>query len=97
MIAYLGRRLARNPGKPLAVRYLSKAEGEAIWRTGFLLSIDPQGACFATEDDGEDIAECLPWGSIAAIRINALKSDDGRDEAERERTADHAGTAVAAE
>jgi hypothetical protein len=68
MIRYLGSLLSRSAGHPVAVRYLSKAEPDAVWRDGHLLSLDPQGACFAMEDQGV-VVECLPWGVIGAIRV----------------------------
>lgn len=69
MLTYLGRRLARSGKRPVFVTYLSKAEGEPVWRKGRLLSIDAQGACFETQQEELIIAECLPWGSIGGIRI----------------------------
>ena len=71
MIQYLGRLLARTRG-PFAVSYLSKAEGEPAWRDGRLLSIDPQGACFETGEGPAAFIECLPWGSIGAVRIRTV-------------------------
>lgn len=69
MLQYLGRLLASHRGDPPRVHYLSKAEGEPVWRTGRLLGIDPQGATFETETEIGRVAECLPWGSIAAVRV----------------------------
>jgi hypothetical protein len=80
MIAYLGRRLARTRDGRITVRYLSKAEGDAVWKRGVLLSIDPQGACFATQEEADQIAECLPWGSIGAIRVIPGGCDDDKCE-----------------
>lgn len=101
MIAYLGWRLARAQGKDVAVSYLSRAEGEAVWKTGSLLSIDPQGACFATRAGdgaagGEEIAECLPWGSIAAIRVAGHEAEAGRSDAEAREDAKPRAKALAA-
>jgi hypothetical protein len=69
MLQYLGRLLASHRGEPPQVHYLSKAEGEPVWRTGRLLGIDPQGATFETEIEIGRVAECLPWGSLAAVRV----------------------------
>ncbi|MBA4750986.1 MAG: hypothetical protein H2055_01985 [Sphingopyxis sp.] len=69
MLQYLGRLLASQRGDPPQVHYLSKAEPEPVWRTGRLLAIDPQGATFETEIENGRVAECLPWGSIAAVRV----------------------------
>jgi hypothetical protein len=74
MLRYLGNLLTRSPAHPVAVSYLSKAEGEPVWRDGHLVSVDPQGACFAMRDGEEIVAECLPWGSIGAIRIVSVSS-----------------------
>src|SRR4051812_45323695 len=81
MLNYLGRILSARR-TPLAVRYLTTAEREPIWREGLLLAIDPQGASFATSENGT-IVECLPWGSIASIRIDedrlhGLGAPDGK-------------------
>ena len=69
MLQYLGRLLGADRNNPPPVAYLSKAEGEPVWRTGRLLSVDPQGATFETEIDGARAAECLPWGSIGGVRV----------------------------
>lgn len=69
MLQFLGRLLASHRGTPPHVHYLSKSEGEPIWRAGRLLAIDPQGATFETEVETGRVAECLPWGSIAAVRV----------------------------
>ncbi len=69
MLQFLGRLLAADRHNPPPVRYLSKAESEPVWRDGKLLAADPQGATFATIVDRRRIAECLPWGSIGAIRV----------------------------
>jgi hypothetical protein len=69
MLQFLGRLLARDLQHPPRVDYLSKAESELVWREGRLLAVDPQGATFAAAIDGETVAECLPWGSIGAVRV----------------------------
>jgi hypothetical protein len=69
MLTYLGRLLLNTRKRPVHVSFLSRAEGELKWQEGDLLSVDPQGACFAYDFGEEHVAECLPWGSIAAIRI----------------------------
>jgi hypothetical protein len=74
MLQFLGRLLAADRHNPPQVRYLSKAESEPVWRDGKLLAVDPQGATFATVIDQASVAECLPWGSISAIR--ARLADD---------------------
>lgn len=70
MLQYLGRLISADRGNPPPAAYLSKAEGEPVWRTGRLIAIDPQGAAFETEIDGKRACECLPWGSIGAVRVN---------------------------
>jgi hypothetical protein len=74
MLQYLGRLLAAARDSPPPVAYLSKAEGEPVWRTGRLLGVDPQGATFETEIDGIRSAESLPWGSIGAVRVRLGES-----------------------
>jgi hypothetical protein len=71
MIRYLGNLLTRSPAQPVTVSYLSKAEGDPVWRDGHLVSVDPQGACFETRDGDQLFAECLPWGSIGVIRVRS--------------------------
>lgn len=71
MLTYLGRLLLNARKCPVRVRFLSKAEGEPKWQEGVLLSVDPHGACFACEFGDKPVAECLPWGSIAAIRVES--------------------------
>lgn len=71
MLQLLGRLLMRAQGGGLPVRYLSKAEGDPVWRDGSLVSIDTQGACFERAGDAGRLVECLPWGSIAAVEIGA--------------------------
>lgn len=69
MLQFLGRLLVRH-GDGVAVRYLSKAEADVVWRDGRLLAIDPQGLVFETSaEDGGQLTECLPWGSIGAVRL----------------------------
>ena len=68
MLQFLGRLLAKGCQNPPQVRYLTKAESEPVWRDGKLLAVDPQGATFATIIDRVHVAECLPWGSIGAVR-----------------------------
>lgn len=70
MLQYLGRLITADRHGPPPVAYLSKAESDPVWRKGRLLAIDPQGATFETEIDGRRTAECLPWGSIAAVRVS---------------------------
>lgn len=74
MLQFLGRLLTSNRGAPPSVRYLNKAEANAIWREGRLLAVDPQGATFETVVSGVPVAECLPWGSIGAVCV-PLKTD----------------------
>lgn len=69
MLPYLGRLLALYSGG-VPVRYLSKAEADAAWKDGILLAIDPQGLVFETADERQRIAECLPWASVGAIRVD---------------------------
>ncbi len=69
MLQFLGRLLSADRADGTRIAYLSKAEAEPVWRTGRLLSVDPQGATFETEIDGARAAECLPWGSIGAVRV----------------------------
>ena len=69
MLQFLGRLLAGDRAHPPLVRYLSRAEAEPEWREGRLMALDPQGAAFETRIDGRPVAECLPWGSIAAIHV----------------------------
>jgi len=69
MPQYLGRLMTGDRQGPPWVRYLSKAEGEAVRRDGRLGAVDAQGATFETEIDAARIAESLPWGSIAAVRF----------------------------
>ncbi len=71
MLQLLGRLLMRAQGAALPVRYLSKAEGDPVWREGSLVSIDTQGACFERSDTTGSLIECLPWGSIAAVEIRS--------------------------
>ena len=52
MLQFLGRLLTSNRGAPPSVRYLNKAEADAIWREGRLLAVDPQGATFETVVSG---------------------------------------------
>lgn len=70
MLQYLGRLLSADRTNPPPVSYLNKAEPDASWRPGRLLAVDPQGATFETEIDGMRTAECLPWGSIGAVRVH---------------------------
>lgn len=58
MLAYLGPLLYKN-AEGLSVAYLPKIADESAWRSGRLVGIDAQGACFL---DSEDRVECLPWG-----------------------------------
>jgi hypothetical protein len=77
--------LLRKAGKePLEIRYLNKAEGEGVWCDGRLLAIDPQGLSFLRLDGERPIAECLPWGSVAAIRIDIEFDRDGIDNDEQQ-------------
>lgn len=69
MLQYLGRLLAAHPDRTPSLRYLSKAEGDLVWREGRLIAIDPQGVVFQARIDGDVVAECLPWGSIAAVQV----------------------------
>lgn len=69
MLQFLGRLLGNQPHDPPKVGYLSKAEAEPAWREGRLLAVDPQGATFETMIDRRVVAECLPWGSIGAVRV----------------------------
>lgn len=75
MLQFLGRLLTADRRNPPQVRYLSKAEGEPVWREGKLLAVDPQGATFATIVDRHSVAECLPWGSIGAIRSRLAENE----------------------
>lgn len=74
MLQFLGRLLTSDRGRPPSVRYLNKAEADAVWRDGRLLAVDPQGATFEIVVSGVPVAECLPWGSIGAVCI-LLKTD----------------------
>lgn len=75
MLQFLGRLLGKDRHNPPRVSYLSKAEGEPVWREGRLLSVDPQGATFETMIDRRRVAECLPWGSIGAVRIGPAEGE----------------------
>lgn len=75
MLQFLGRLLAADRRNPPRVRYLSKAESEPVWRDGKLLSVDPQGATFATTIDEGSVAESLPWGSIGAVRARLAENE----------------------
>lgn len=70
MIAYLGRKLAAGRA-PIAVQYLGRIEQEPQWLEGSLVAIDPQGACFIRSEEDRTVTDCLPWGSIVAIRVTS--------------------------
>jgi hypothetical protein len=62
--------LLRQAGKSaVCVRYLSTAEGERKWHDGQLWSVDSQGIVFLRRDGDQQIADCLPWASVAAIQV----------------------------
>lgn len=75
MLTYLTSLLRRAGKEPVPVRYLSKAEGEGTWYDAQLWAVDPQGITFLRGDGEQRIADCLPWGSIAEIRI-ALEQEE---------------------
>ena len=82
MMNYLIGRLRKAGKRPLDVRYLNKAEGDGAWCEGTLLAIDPQGLSFLRCEDGRPIAECLPWASVAAIRVDIEIGSDHDDPAQ---------------
>ncbi len=77
MLQFLGRLIANRPSDPPIVEYLSKAGAEAVWRRGRLLAIDPQGASFEVRESNRHFVECLPWGSIAAVRVPLAVDGEG--------------------
>ena len=81
MLAWLGRMLSTRR-QPLRVTYLSKAEPDTAWREGWLISVDSQGGCFASQPHGGEV-ECLPWGSIGGIRVAEDTAGAGGDADER--------------
>lgn len=74
MIVYLGRMLAAAQNAPVQVQYLARLDAQPAWIDGQLLAIDPQGACFARGQDDQVVVDCLPWGSIAGIRVVKAES-----------------------
>jgi hypothetical protein len=74
MLNYLTGLLRRAGKEPVPVRYLSKAEGDGTWYEAQLWAVDAQGVTFRRANGHQQIADCLPWGSVAAIEI-ALDQD----------------------
>lgn len=89
MLTWLGRMLSARR-RPLRVTFLSKAESDPVWREGWLISVDTQGASFASRAHGGDV-ECLPWGSIGSIRIGERDADEEADAETEARPAFFAG------